>query len=77
MIKEAVRSIMKGKTAVGSRRRPAGVEVDDEQRRRLIECCASFAAACFRPARPGGFRARDRREAAARIDAIIRKHGPA
>ena len=50
------------------------VAVDEEQRRHLIECCASFAAARFRPTRPGGYRGRDLAEAQARIDAVLEKH---
>jgi hypothetical protein len=60
-----------------SARLPAGeVTVDEEQRRRLAECCAFFMAARFRPANPGGYRARDLIEAGARIDAIVEKHKP-
>ena len=50
------------------------VAVAEEQRRCLIECCAFFAAARFRPGRPGGYRGRDLAEAEARIDEVLRKH---
>jgi hypothetical protein len=50
------------------------VAVPEEQRRHLIECCASFVAARFRPARPGGYRGRDLLEAEARIDAVLGRH---
>jgi hypothetical protein len=53
-----------------------GVAVDDEQRRRLAECCAFFLASRFRPSRPGGYRKQDLAQAEASIDAIIRKHRP-
>ena len=53
-----------------------GITVDEEQRRRLAECCAFFMAARFRPANPGGYRGRDLIEAGARIDAIVEKHKP-
>ena len=48
--------------------------VPEEQRRHLIECCASFAAARFRPAWPGGYRGRDLLNAEARIDEVLGKH---
>jgi hypothetical protein len=54
--------------------RRGSAAVAEEQRRHLIECCASFAAARFRPARPGGYRGRDLLEAEARIDAVLAKH---
>jgi hypothetical protein len=51
----------------------APVIVDEEQRRRLAECCAYFLALRHRPWRPGGYRSGDLKEAEASIDAIIRK----
>jgi hypothetical protein len=48
--------------------------VAEEQRRHLIECCAFFAAARFRPGRPGGYRQRDLLEAEARIDTVLGKN---
>jgi hypothetical protein len=60
-----------------TRRKAAGaVAVPEEQRLHLIECCASFAAARFRPERPGGYRVRDRLEAASRIDEVLDQHKP-
>jgi hypothetical protein len=58
----------------GARRPRTGVAVDEEQRRHLIECCAFFNAARFRPAVPGEIRRQDLLEAEARIDAILQKH---
>jgi hypothetical protein len=48
------------------------VAVDEEQRRRLIECCAFFHAQKFREAGPGNYRDEDLRAAAGEIDAVIR-----
>jgi len=56
--------------------RTGEIDVSEEQRRRLAECCAYFMAARYRPARPGGYRAQDLIEAGARIDAIVKKHQP-
>jgi hypothetical protein len=59
-----------------ARRREEGITVDEEQRRRLAECCAFFMAARYRPRNPGGYRRQDLLEAGSRIDAIIGKHKP-
>ena len=48
------------------------VSVDEEQRRRLIECCAFFRAQRFREAAPGRYREQDLRSAACDIDSVIR-----
>ena len=68
-----------GRRKVRARAKAAGpeaIDVSEEQRRRLAECCAFFMAARFRPSRPGGFRKRDLTEAEACIDAIVEKHKP-
>ena len=57
-----------------ARTRHAGVAVDEEQRKRLIECCAFFAAARFRPDKPGGYRRQDLLAARRNIDAILARH---
>jgi hypothetical protein len=67
---------VKSASAKAGRLPAQGVTVDEEQRRRLAECCAFFMAARFRPANPGGYRRRDLTEAGARIDAIVEKHKP-
>lgn len=54
----------------------SGVFVDDEQRRRMIECFAYFHAARFRSVRPGEYRKEDLLDAEACIDAILSKHRP-
>ena len=61
----------KARSAAAPRWRPR-VTVGDEQRRRLIECCAFFRAERLRAAEPGHVREQDRRAAAADIDAVIR-----
>mgnify|MGYP001247197490 FL=1 len=64
-----------GKAAptAGSGRMPVlAVSVDEEQRRRLIECCAFFRAQRFREAAPGRYRAQDLQAAACDIDSVIR-----
>lgn len=53
-----------------------GVAVDEEQRRRMVECCAFFNAVRFRAARPGDYRRQDLLDAEARIDAILERHKP-
>jgi len=51
---------------------PASVAVNEEERRRLIECSAFFRAERFRNCEPGRFRRQDIQAAAADIDAVIR-----
>lgn len=74
---DAVRARRRGKAAPaagpGRVSRPA-VDVDEEQRRHLIECCAFFRAQRFREAAPGRYRKDDLRAAASAIDSVI---GPA
>lgn len=62
---------IRGKLAA-ARSRCAGILVEDEQRRHLIEDCAFFRAARFRAAEPGKLREQDLRAAAAVIDAAIK-----
>lgn len=50
----------------------AAIEVDEEQRRHLIECCAFFRAQRFRDSGPKQYRKQDLRAAAAEIDSVIR-----
>lgn len=50
----------------------AAIEVDEEQRRHLIECCAFFRAQRFRDSGPDQYRKQDLRTAAAEIDSVIR-----
>ncbi len=60
-------------SAAGSGRTPVpAVSVDEEQRRRLIECCAFFRALRFREVAPGRYRDEDVRAAANAIDSVIK-----
>lgn len=56
---------------VAKRSRGAGIAVDEEQRRCLIEDCAFFRAERYREVRPGDVRGQDLAAAAADIDAAI------
>jgi len=67
---------VKGACPSGLRQSMQGVTVDEEQRRRLAECCAFFMAARFRPASAGGYREQDLIEARKRVNAIVEKHKP-
>jgi hypothetical protein len=58
--------------AVSGRTPGAAVSVDEEERRRLIECCAFFRVQRFREAAPGRYRDEDLRSAASAIDSVIR-----
>ena len=49
--------------------------VGAEARRHLIEACAFFHADHFRPAQPGCYRQQDLAEAAAEIDAVLKRKG--
>lgn len=60
------------KAARRARGTAQAVAVDEEQRRRLIECCAFFRARRFREALPGSYREQDLRAAATDIDSVVR-----
>jgi hypothetical protein len=62
----------RGKAAAPAAGPSFRVAVDEEQRRRLIECCAFFRAVLFREVAPGCFRKQDLQQAEADIDAIIK-----
>jgi len=67
---------MARKKAGSRRRKPAavcicGVAVDAEEREHLVEACAFFHADHFREADPVHLRAQDRKDAAAKIDAVL------
>ncbi len=57
------------------RKARAKVAVDADARRHLIEACAFFHADRFRPAAPGCYRQQDWAEAAAEIDAVLKRRG--
>lgn len=68
------RARRRGRTAPagGTRRPPRPVpNVDEEQRRRLIECCAFFRVQQYREAAPGHYREQDLRAAAEDIDSLL------
>ena len=65
-----------GARSTAARATGPGIAVDEEQRRRLSECCAFFRAARFRPTAPGAYRKRDLAQAKARIDAIVDRYRP-
>lgn len=44
-----------------------------EERRRLIEVCAFFHALQFRSVEPGAYREQDLKDAAAEIDAVLKR----
>ena len=67
----ALRARRTGK-AWARRKTSPGIDVDEEQRRHLIECCAFFRAQRFRESGPGEYRQEDLRAAQAEIDAVIR-----
>lgn len=50
--------------------RPA---IAGEERQHLIEACAFFHADYFRPTEPGSVRAQDLKDAAAEIDAVLKR----
>jgi hypothetical protein len=52
---------------------PGVVELGEEQRRHLIDCCAFFRAQQFRPAEPGRYRAEDVSAVSREIDAALRR----
>jgi hypothetical protein len=51
---------------------PSAVDIDEEQRRHLIECCAFFRAQRYRESGPGRYRKEDLRAAQTDIDRVIR-----
>ena len=60
-------------TSRRSRQRGARLAIGCEERQHLIEACAFFHAVQFRPAAPGSVRAQDLRDAAAEIDAVLKR----
>lgn len=58
--------------AGGARLCGCGVQVDEEERRHLINACAFFKAEHFRMAEPGRIREQDVRKAAADVDAALK-----
>ena len=58
-----------------ARKAYAKVAVDADARRHLIEACAFFHADRFRRAEPGCYRQQDVAEAAAEIDAVLKRRG--
>jgi hypothetical protein len=52
--------------------RVAAIDIDEEQRRHLIECCAIFRALRFREIAPGQYRKQDLLAARAAIDKVVR-----
>jgi hypothetical protein len=55
------------------RKARAKLAVDADARHHLIEACAFFHANHFRPAEPGCYRQQDLAEAAAEIDAVLKR----
>lgn len=53
--------------------RRARISVGADERRHLIEACAFFRADHFRAAEPGSYREQDLKEAAAEIDAVLKR----
>ena len=56
-----------------SRKTRPRLAIGSEERQHLIEACAFFHADHFRPAEPGSVRAQDLKEAAAEIDAVLKR----
>lgn len=50
--------------------RPA---IGSDERQHLVEACAFFHAEHFRPVEPGSYRAQDLKDAAAEIDAVLKR----
>jgi hypothetical protein len=71
----SIRSRKKKASEAGRGARKAGsrLAVGGEERQHLIEACAFFHADHFRPAEPGSVRAQDLKEAAAEIDAVLKR----
>jgi len=51
------------------------VQVDEEERRHLIDACAFFRVVRFRTAEPGSIRGEDLRKAARDVDAALSRRG--
>lgn len=49
--------------------------IGDNERQHLIEACAFFHAERFRRVEPGSYRAQDLKDAAAEIDAVLKRGG--
>lgn len=65
-----------GKGAGAGRERRRAVSrpaIGSDERQHLIEACAFFHADHFRAAEPGSYRAQDLKDAAAEIDAVLRR----
>ena len=70
------RTRVSGKMAGAERARRKAVSkpvIGDEERRHLIEACAFFHADHFRAVEPGTYRAQDVEDAAAEIDAVLKR----
>jgi hypothetical protein len=65
--KTRVRKRVRGKGIAS----PPIVDIDEEQRRHLVDACAFFRAERFREVEPGQCRKQDVRAAEAAIDAVI------
>lgn len=49
------------------------LDVQADERQHLVEACAFFRADHFRAAEPGSFREQDLKDAAAEIDAVLKR----
>ncbi len=69
------RSRRKKASEAGSepRKRGARLAIGGDERQHLIEACAFFRADHFRAAEPGSVRAQDLKDAAAEIDAVLKR----
>lgn len=56
-----------------ARGKAAPVEVNDQERRHLVDDIAYFHAERYRPVAPGGCRDEDRAQAEAEIEAVLRR----
>ena len=62
-------------SGAGRESRKAGprLAVGGAERQHLVEACAFFRADHYRPAKPGSVRAQDLKDAAAEIDAVLKR----
>lgn len=60
-------------TSRACRKRGVRLAIGYEERQHLVEACAFFHADQFRPAAPGSVRAQDLKNAAAEIDAVLKR----